>query len=209
MERNPDHTPHQPRLAPAEQQASHEAAAAEIEALPRMQPKIWAACLAAYNDGRLHGSWIHADQEPDYLMAEIQDMLEASPVRGAEEWAIHDYEGFGAFNLHEYERLDTIARVAGGLALHGPAFAHWIHDVGSDAEDATETFTDAYRGTFESMASYAEQLVEEMGHDPIREGADWLTPYIRIDYEMHGRDLSSELSTHADDDGVHVFGVGL
>ena len=104
------------------------------------QPKIYAACLAAYNHGVLHGEWIHADQEPDYLHAEILDMLEASPVPGGEEWAIHDYEGFGAFDLHEHEDLATVARVASGIVLHGTAFSHWIQEVGSETEDALETF---------------------------------------------------------------------
>jgi len=173
------------------------------ETEPKMKPKIYAACLAAYNHGHLHGEWIHADQEADYLMAEVQDMLEKSPIANAEEFAIHDYEDFGAFSLHEYERLETIARVAGGLAMHGPAFAHWIHEVGSDAEDAIETFEDHYRGTWESMADYAEHLTSELGAHPIRE--DWLEPYVKVDFEMLGRDLAIEMVTAEDRDGVHVF----
>ncbi|MDB9846211.1 antirestriction protein ArdA [Acidimicrobiales bacterium] len=175
------------------------------EGEPAVQPKIYAACLAAYNSGYLHGDWIHADQEAEYLHAEIQDMLERSPIRGAEEWAIHDYEGFGAFNLHEYENLETVARVAGGIALHGLAFSHWIHEVGSDAEDAVETFDDHYVGRWDSVGEYAEQLVEDMGHDPIREEAEWMRPFIRIDYQTMGAAITSGMATAQDQDGVHIF----
>jgi Antirestriction protein (ArdA) len=28
-------------------------------------PRIYVACLAAYNNGRLHGEWIDADQPAD------------------------------------------------------------------------------------------------------------------------------------------------
>lgn len=193
MEHSPqEHTPEQTPTQP-EHEPDH------------INPKIYAACLAAYNHGYLHGEWIYADQAPEYLQAEIDDMLEASPMPNAEEWAIHDYEGFGAFDLHEYERLETIARVAGGIALHGTAFSHWIHEVGSDAEDAIETFTDHYLGSYDSMADYAEQLVEDMGHDPIRPESEWLRPYITIDYEALGRDLATELLTGEDPDGVHIF----
>lgn len=196
MERNK----HQPTSNPAEN-AAHE----RVDAEPRMQPKIYAGCLAAYNHGLLHGDWIYADQEPDYLMAEIQDMLEASPIQPAEEWAIHDYEGFGTFELSEYERLDTIARVAGGLALHGAAFAHWIHEVGSDAEDAIETFTDHYRGTYESYEDLAEQYLDDMGVNPHDIVPDWIRPYIRVDLDGLGHALAADLVAAEDRDGVHVF----
>ena len=175
------------------------------ETEPQLQPKIYAACLAAYNNGHLHGDWIYADQTPDDLQAEILDMLDKSPIPNAEEWAIHDYEGFGAFNLHEYERLDTIARVAGGIALHGAAFAHWIHEVGSDAEDAIETFTDHYQGHWNSMAEYAEQLIDDTDPEPLKDTSQWLRPYIHIDYEALGRDLGHDLTTTEEQHGVHIF----
>ena len=42
-------------------------------------PKIYVACLAAYNAGQLHGEWILADQEPQEIQAAIRSMLEKSP----------------------------------------------------------------------------------------------------------------------------------
>jgi len=58
-------------------------------------PRIYVACLAAYNAGRLHGRWIDAAQDAADIQAEVRKMLAASPQADAEEWAIHDYEGFG------------------------------------------------------------------------------------------------------------------
>ena len=58
-------------------------------------PSIFVACLAAYNDGHLHGAWIDATQDPLQIHEEIQEMLDESPVEDAEEWAIHDKENFG------------------------------------------------------------------------------------------------------------------
>lgn len=191
-------------MSERENHTEHRPAQVETD-LPAGNPKIYAACLAAYNNGHLHGEWIYADQAPEYLQAEIDDMLEASPIPNAEEWAIHDYEGFGAFDLHEYEQLETVARVAGGIALHGAVFAHWVHEVGSDAEDAVETFGDHYLGTWESMEAYAEQLVDDLGQDPISGDAEWLRPYIAVDYEALGRDLAIEMNVIEDNEGVHVF----
>lgn len=35
-------------------------------------PKMYVACLAAYNAGHLHGEWINADQEPQEIYADIK-----------------------------------------------------------------------------------------------------------------------------------------
>ena len=59
------------------------------------QQRIYVACLAAYNSGILHGEWIDIEDDIDETWAHINAMLKASPVADAEEWAIHDYEGFG------------------------------------------------------------------------------------------------------------------
>ena len=51
--------------------------------------RIYVACLAAYNDGKLHGQLINANQDADCIYEEIREMLSESPVPNAEEWAIH------------------------------------------------------------------------------------------------------------------------
>ncbi|WP_024353472.1 antirestriction protein ArdA [Brevundimonas naejangsanensis] len=43
-------------------------------------PRIYVACLAAYNNGFLHGAWIDADQDADQIRVEIAAMLARSPV---------------------------------------------------------------------------------------------------------------------------------
>ena len=41
------------------------------------RPRIYVACLAAYNNGRLHGRWIDATT-PDEIWGEVRAMLAAS-----------------------------------------------------------------------------------------------------------------------------------
>ena len=74
-------------------------------------PRIYAACLASYNAGRLHGKWIDANQDADEIHEEIQKMLAASPIPNAEEWAIHDHEGFHGLTIHEYEDIEKVAEL--------------------------------------------------------------------------------------------------
>lgn len=57
-------------------------------------PRIYVACLSSYNAGRLYGRWIElAGMDGDDIRAEIDAMLKDSPMPGAEEYAVHDFEG--------------------------------------------------------------------------------------------------------------------
>ena len=63
------------------------------------ETRVYAACLAAYNNGKLHGKWIDIDDDTttETLQAEIATMLASSPEPGEEEWAFHDYDGIPRF----------------------------------------------------------------------------------------------------------------
>jgi antirestriction protein len=67
----------------------------EIVFVNNAEPRIYVACLAAYNNGCLHGEWINANQDADSLHEEVKKILSASPIPRAEEFAIHDFENFG------------------------------------------------------------------------------------------------------------------
>ena len=75
--------------------------------------QIYVACLAAYNSGFLHGNGLIATLDEDTIKDEIKGILGSSPVDGAEEWAIHDHEGFEPLYISEYSGLDDICEKAG------------------------------------------------------------------------------------------------
>jgi antirestriction protein len=173
------------------------------------RPRVYVASLADYNEGRLHGAWIDAAQDEEDLGRCVKEMLERSPSPGAEEWAIHDYEGFGALRLDEFESLAAVAKIAKGIAEHGLAFAAWAAHVGSDSE-ALDEFEDAYMGEWENEAAFAEEALADMGQiDEIMQGVpEHLVPYVQIDYEGFVRDLvcNGELATlEKPDGGIYVF----
>lgn len=149
--------------------------------------RIYAASLADYNNGRLHGRWIDADQDADGIAADIAAMLAESPTPHAEEWAIHDYEGFGPVRIGEHVPVEQIATLAAGIDEHGPAFAAWVNNVG-DIDEAADNFEDAYQGDwYESLAEYAEQLVDEGIFGHIDEAARRY-----FNFEALARDLAAE-----------------
>ena len=171
-------------------------------------PRIYVASLSDYNDGNLHGVWIRAAQEPDELQAQVSLMLAASDQPGAEEFAIHDYEGFGPCRLGEYETLTLVSAIAMGIEEHGPAFAHYARVLDEVSLDNLRLFDDRYRGHWQSMEAYAENYLEDMGVDlDLLIPDDWLRPYVTLDANAFGRELETEMATSEGDSGIYVFEV--
>src|ERR1700744_4484157 len=82
-------------------------------------PKIYVACLASYNNGILHGKWVEAAQDVNDIFDEIQEILAKSPIENAEEFAIHDYDGFDNVSLSEHESIETVVELAFFITEHG------------------------------------------------------------------------------------------
>ncbi len=179
---------------------------------PRVQPRLYVASLSDYVAGRLHGEWLDADQEPDELEAAIQQMLVRSPAaqegEAAEEWAIHDYEGFFGLRLDEYEDLRTVRRVARGIVEHGEVYALFAGYASLDDLDFLDAaMHDSYLGAWDSMEAFAEHVVDDMGVEAYIENApDSYRRYLKVDTEQLAHDLEIELTVLEGSDGrVHVF----
>jgi antirestriction protein len=151
--------------------------------MEKKQPeiRIYVACLAAYNAGILHGVWIDATQDAEAMGREVAAMLAASPVAGAEEYAIHDYEGFEGAPISEYQGLESVSEIAAFIERHGTLGAKLIEHFGS-LEDAAEVMEDRYCGAYASLEDFVQQITEETMEVPER-----LAPY--IDYARIARDL--------------------
>ena len=95
-------------------------------------PRIYVACLAAYNNGKLHGGWIDLDGKSEAdVLSEIQDILADSPEPNAEEWAIHDHEGFEGYPVNEFDDIGELCEIAEGIDEHGEAYAIYLSNLGS------------------------------------------------------------------------------
>lgn len=166
-----------------------------------LQPRIYVACLAAYNSGYLHGAWIDAAQEPWTIYDEVKAMLTASPVAGAEEWAIHDYEGFGEIRIEEYTGFDRVSALAMFIEEHGETGAALLDHCNGDLDEAQEAMADRYLGEHASLADYVQELTE--GSTAIPQPLCFY-----VDWQAMARDaeMSGELFTiQTAFDVVHVF----
>lgn len=160
-------------------------------------PHIWIASLADYNNGRLHGEWIDATQEPEDLERAIWRILASSREPDAEEWAIHDYDGFGPLKLGEYESLDDLSTIANGIAEHGPAFAAWVEIVqdggGPLDHDLLNQFSDHYMGSYESAEAWAQEMCDDFGYTIQAQATlpETIQRYVRIDYQAFANDMKA------------------
>ena len=122
-------------------------------------------------------------------------------VPSAEEWAIHDAEGFEGIEIGEHASIEDVVKHAKMLSEHDGAWAAYVGHVG--AHYATEDgFRDAYRGEYSSPEEYAEELISDC-YDTKSMGN--LANY--IDYEKFARDLEYDgYSFVPGGRGVYVFG---
>jgi antirestriction protein len=165
------------------------------------ETRIYVADLAAYNNGILHGVWINATQELDDIQEQISQMLEASPIGDAEEYAIHDYEGFGTYSVSEYEGIQSLHEVACFIEEHGEIAGELLSQFGDNIEDAQKAIEENYSGCYASLADYAEELTEDTAQIP-----EHLVYY--IDYEKMGRDMELSGDIFTIETGyheVHIF----
>lgn len=164
------------------------------------RPRIYVACLAAYNGGRLHGRWIAAT-EPDEVRAEVRAMLAASPEPDADEHAIHDYEGFEGCTISEWASFDTVCELADFIEQHGRLGVRLYGHFGNSLDEARAAF-DNHAGEYRSLADFAEEITRETGPE-IPESLQYY-----IDWEAMGRDmeLNGDVFTiKLGFDEVHVF----
>ena len=162
-------------------------------------PRIYVACLAAYNSGYLHGEWIPADQSSNDIRNDIQKMLAASPIEKAEEWAIHDYEGFGDKSLSEWEDINSIVSLAEFMARYGELGGALLGEY--SVEEAETLMADHYQGSYNSEVDFAETILDDCYSNAIPKNLIYY-----FDYDAFARDLfiNDYFSVEADGQ-THVF----
>lgn len=186
--------------------------------------KFYAACLASYNNGILHGAWIDAESDADSMQEQINAMLRASPfpnvtvehpetgetVPSAEEYAIHDYDDMPA-SLGEYPDLQVIADYVefteacdeytdDGKALAMGMLENW-HSV-----DAAKEALDNFSGIYDSFRDYADECADEMIACYVADNQSHQSLFNYFDYDAWARDLALETTSIELPDGtVAIF----
>ena len=185
---------------------------ASAEVVSTEKPSVYVASLSDYNAGRLHGTWLDPAQDLEDVRQAVSEMLRRSRTPGAEEYAIHDFSGFGRHvEMGEYTPLDRVHALALGMKEHGMSFAAWwsyANPTSSDEVELRGQFQEDYRGTWGTVEDYAEQYLDDIGAVKIAEEIPtWIQPYLALDIEGFARDLvlGGDIVAIEDVHGIHIF----
>lgn len=194
--------------------------------------RIYVACLASYNAGKLHGVWIDLDgKEESEVWNDINAMLAKStepnvtrqkcndcghhqdarkddacdvcggelskPFASAEEWAIHDHEGFGNLLTGESADIGELCESAEILCgddeakIRGLLYLDWEGRTLREAIDGCEDVMTRELGMMENMGDVAAEWFQECYSEALaampdifRNNIDWSA--IAHDLEQSG-----------------------
>ncbi len=185
--------------------------------------RIYVASLHDYNAGHLHGVFIDlADYDDgDEIAEKVQAMLAASPEfkafpegGPAEEYEIHDHEGWGGLDPR-YMPWSTLIAIDRLMEDYPPeAVAHWLSEYVSPPYSAIEDeledkFQEGYRGEWPNKESYAQDFVENCGWNGVEpkhvEALDSYLNWAYIAEELFNGDYDSEPNPAG---GIFVFEPG-
>ncbi|MBO6814546.1 MAG: antirestriction protein ArdA [Rhizobiaceae bacterium] len=132
------------------------------------QPRIYVACIASYNNGRLHGKWIDATTDVEEMQEEVSKVLASSKfpnvdavqcqecervVLYTDRIELPDCESCGGRNkeirsaeewaIHDYEGLSNIGEFSGLKAVaYQVAIIEAADDIGIPGEVASQYIND-------------------------------------------------------------------
>ncbi len=169
-------------------------------------PKVYIACLAAYNNGCLHGEWIDLSDEEN-LQKRISIILNKSPIDDAEEWAVHDHEYCG--KLSEYPGMDALNRISEAYQecsdedINWEVFVEFCSHISKDiSPDIVETYKECHQGQSTSILAWCTDHLESTGL--LDQVPKELVGY--VDTEAYARDYEINYLfdiTHGDE--CHIF----
>jgi antirestriction protein len=173
-------------------------------------PRIYVASLTDYNAGRLHGVWLEAT-DIEQVRDGVARMLKASPGGAAEEYAIHDFEGFSRYLPSESTDFELICAIGAAIVEHGTVFTAYLEHVGFPAHverlpELLEGFSESYRGAYESVEDWAGQHLEDIGL--LRQVPESLRDYIDLEAWAGDAELNGEIFSVEFEDQTHVFSNG-
>ena len=135
-------------------------------------PAIYVADLAAYNSAILFGKWISlSGKDSDEVYEEINAMLaegtklysEKHTLNGAhEEFAIHDYEGFGPIKVGEYDSISDLIEHVERMDDDPDKYFAYIDATGGDGDGYVP---DNASGPYDDEEEFAWEMMDMITGD--------------------------------------------
>jgi antirestriction protein len=175
-----------------------------MKASDTLLPRVYVACLACYNAGKLHGHWIDADNDIESHLREAFGVSADDEILpcGGEEMLCHDNEDFGAYDLGE-ENVQAAGAIGEFLLKHGYVGSVALSETNGDIDEAEEMM-DRFIGEFQSLEDYICDYRNPALGIKIPEDIAWY-----VDWERFAADCESngEFNSFKHDDRYYVFGT--
>ena len=153
--------------------------------------RVYVACLACYNEGKINGQWMTADEleiawEHDWV-DESTDKRILCPHDEHEEWAIHDYDGdVSRLNMGEHPDIPELIEHMNALddydgTSYVPAFLMAEEMIGRfPSQEEVENLMDVWE-MVDDTSEWAEELCSEIYHTELEAVPHFIT--VTIDWE--------------------------
>ena len=167
-------------------------------------PALYVGTYGKYNSGSLFGEWVNLEQftTPQEFLSYCAELHkdESDP-----EFMFQDFEGFPKCFYSESANADELENLFSWLALdeHDRKMVEMYADAtGYGLDEITlEAAQDAFHGTADSEADFAEQQAEELGYIP-KDFPTWIV----IDWEATWNcNLRYDYNTATDENGTVYF----
>lgn len=180
------------------------------------RPALWVGCLAAYNEGHLHGEWIYpADYaDGDEMWEDIKArILDTSPALFPEELQINDYEYWAGYKPDPYSlNCDFYVKLATAIEDGDSSFKAAIQvahneDMSISGEEfllaADYIHENRYYGFYTEFQDFAEELAQMTIQEIPEAFRDFVCQY--FDTSKYARDLEHEFIPIQNEESTGVF----
>lgn len=164
----------------------------------KTSPRIYVGTYAKYNNASIEGKWLtledYSDKEEFYEACRELHKDEADP-----EFMFQDFEGFPREFYSESSVPDALFDWLALSEDDRELLERYVDATGNDAD--IDAARDAFHGTADSEAAFAEQTAEDVGDIPKD-----LPSWIIIDWQASWDcNLCHDYNTSRDDDGTIWF----
>lgn len=131
-------------------------------------PRIWAGCLACYNEGNLVGLWAQANEAKYVSPQDVHDASEVAYLAdtpGHDELWVFDHENLPIPGECDLRAISPWAEAYAELDNDDlwPAYLVWCTDVAGDTTPPdTRMFLEAYRGTWNDREDFAREQFDAL-----------------------------------------------
>ena len=121
---------------------------------------VWIGSFESLEAGYVHGEWVLADQDANFLKRGLMRVLGTAPV-SSHKWFVGDHQGFHGLTPNEQEGPDHIATLGKAIRDHGEPIAIAYDTMQCDLDALIAEWPAPFIGAFSSYRELMHVLEPE------------------------------------------------